>query len=153
MIQNISHTRGILRDSKELIETAKERLQGVEYDTMIGTGLSGSLVIPVLARALGKHFAIIRKEPSAHTSAQFEGEIGDRWIFVDDFIATGLTMSIVLRTVKEISLQHGERPKFAGAYLYDTTSVGEYDNETHQFEYVAGEYREPGSFNYGPYRL
>src|SRR5258708_3313379 len=83
------------QDQAELIRKARIALEGVDYDTMIGTGLSGSLVIPVLAGALDKHFAIVRKEPSQHDSSRIVGKIGHRWIFVDDFVSSGETRNKV----------------------------------------------------------
>ena len=67
----------------EVIETAKERLAGVDFDTMVGTGFSGGVVIPALALAMGKKFVLIRKETddSHHGRGQLLGQLGARWIF------------------------------------------------------------------------
>lgn len=124
MIRNSSYSRFLNQD--KLVAAAETALKGIDFDTMVGQGLSGALVIPILAQALNKHFAIIRKEnDSEHTRAVFEGEIGDKWIFVDDFIESGAT----LRRVKEgVSLAYlrfsgdywtDKPPQFVGAYLYN----------------------------------
>src|SRR5690242_12227601 len=56
-----------------------------QVDTLVGSGLSGTLVVPSLARACDVPFwAIVRKEKTTHTSRLVEGAIGDRWLFVDD---------------------------------------------------------------------
>jgi len=85
-----------------LAARAAHALGAYDYDTMVGTGLSGALVVPLLARALGKHFAIVRKDAeSTHSCNQIEGRIGRRWVFVDDFIVSGTTFSRVWQAVKK----------------------------------------------------
>ena len=69
------------------------------FDTIVGTGLSGSLVVPHLGRAFGLHWAIVRKNDGSHSSSQIEGNIGQRWIFVDDFIYSGKTLNRVQSVV------------------------------------------------------
>jgi hypothetical protein len=111
-----------------IVEQARRVMKGIDYDTMIGTGLSGSLVIPTLARALGKKWAIIRKpgDGSHGNPVGFEGEIGRRWIFVDDFVASGATRQRVRDAVDRIvrvegPLQLSEDelgPIYVGDYLY-----------------------------------
>ncbi len=114
-------------DPSDLIDMARKTLKDVEYDTMVGTGLSGSLVIPVLAHALDKNFAIVRKERSLHDTSEVVGRIGHRWIFVDDFIATGATREKVIgamstlitynpRTYENVPLVS----EYVGTYQYGT---------------------------------
>lgn len=82
---------------------------------MVGTGLSGALVIPDLARRLGKLFAIVRKETErTHSSRPIEGDIGERWLFVDDLIATGMTYCRVRHTVHKYAVG----TNLVGAFLY-----------------------------------
>lgn len=121
MIRNHSYSNGPFGNPDRLAEIAKVVLANVDYDTMIGTGLSGSLVVPALARALGKQWAIIRKTgESSHSAKPFEGQIGDRYIFVDDFIASGATRDRVTSAVADIAERWGEQyPMFVGSYLYD----------------------------------
>lgn len=131
MMRNISYSHGAFRDSSKLIDSAVKALASVDYDTMIGTGLSGALVIPILARAMGKHFAIIRKPgDSRHAYQQFEGEIGDRWIFVDDFISSGETRDRVRSVVRRLASEYNPTI-FVGSYLYDSA--------TDSFAYERGE--------------
>lgn len=100
---------------ERLIDNARSALADVDYDTIIGTGLSGSLIIPVLAEALDKQFAIVRKQnDGSHSSMTVEGRIGDKWIMVDDQISTGRTFVRVYEGVKDVD---GDT-KFVGAYLY-----------------------------------
>lgn len=105
---------------RELAKTAKRILADVDYDTMIGTGLSGALVVPELARALKKHWAIVRKPgESMHAYSLIVGEVGKRWLFVDDFIASGGTLSRVQDAVaNEATAQHFQTEQ-VGIYLYE----------------------------------
>lgn len=122
MISHISYSHAAFGQPETLILNARANLKDIEYDTMIGTGLSGALVIPILARALNKHFAIIRKSTeTSHSYKNFEGNIGYRWLFVDDFIASGRTLRTVYGTMTHIIRQHATQPvQFIGAYCYDT---------------------------------
>lgn len=127
-IRNISYAREAFGEPGSLIGNAERELTNIDFDTMIGTGLSGSLVIPTLANALGKKWAIIRKEgDNSHGDpCGFEGTIGDRWVFVDDFIASGDTRERVLNAVSRIIRNEGPRqlaedeidPIYVGDYLY-----------------------------------
>lgn len=88
----------------EVIETAKERLADVDFDTLIGTGFSGSVVIPALALAMGKNFVLIRKESddSHHGKGRLLGRLGERCIFVDDFVSSGKTRKRVIHKLREV---------------------------------------------------
>lgn len=100
-----------------------EKLKGVEYDTIVGTGLSGTLVVPTLGRAFEKYWAIIRKEHSPHTNALIEGEIGQRWVFVDDFISSGRTVERVKEVLSEIQIWDPQNYQYLP---FPTTYVGTY---------------------------
>lgn len=106
-------------DERELIDPARERLHGYDFDTFVGTGLSGTLVVPLLARNMGKRFLIVRKEEDTknHSTHKVEGYLGQRWIFVDDLTSSGDTRSRVTDVVNSISAS----TKFIGTYLYGTT--------------------------------
>lgn len=93
-----------------------------QFDTMVGTGLSGSLVVPILARGMGKDFIITRKPGDSHHhgSALAEGNLNDsgKWIFVDDGIGTGTTYRRTREVVNQLAMQHNIPDLFHGAYLY-----------------------------------
>lgn len=107
-------------DLAEVIETAKKELSGIDFDTLVGTGFSGSVVIPALALALGKKFVLIRKETddSHHGGGRLVGELGARWIFVDDFVASGRTRSRVVVKIAKAAKTNGAVTKLVGQYLY-----------------------------------
>lgn len=103
----------------EVIEQrARELLAGIEYDTLVGTGLSGALVLPALARALGKTFAVVRKPDNSHSRERVEGSLGRRWVFVDDLIFSGDTLTRVRTEIAAISQSYGHATEYVGAFLY-----------------------------------
>ncbi|SRR5258706_5006043 len=111
-------------DIEDIAHEMGNVLKGIEYDTMVGTGLSGTLVVPTLARTFGKHWAIVRKEKSPHASGMIEGDIGQSWLFVDDFISSGATFQRVQDVIKGLKVweqydYHSFETKCVGAYCYE----------------------------------
>lgn len=101
-------------------EKAAEPLANVDYDSMVGMGLSGALVIPSLARLLGKHWLIVRKDDDgSHSDRLVEGSLGRRWIFVDDLVDRGGTIRKVHERVTNLLTMRGFESTFVGAYLYN----------------------------------
>lgn len=102
------------------IERAAKALEGVDFDTMVGTGLSGALTVPVLARGMGKHWLIVRKpDDDTHSWERAEGTLGHRWIFVDDFRETGETEERVHYAVDQIQkYSRFFSSEYVGTYLY-----------------------------------
>lgn len=95
-------------------------LADVEFDTIVGTGLSGTLVVPRLAKVLKVGWGIVRKEEErSHRERLVEGTLlGKRWLFVDDWVATGSTLRRVLHTMATYCTDRGIRTEFAGVYSY-----------------------------------
>lgn len=94
---------------------AVEDLGALDFDVLVGRGLSGSLVVPRLADLLGKRFAMVRKHSEkSHAERQIEGYIGGRWVFVDDFISTGETFEETCKVVQ----QYARGAVCVGAFLY-----------------------------------
>lgn len=126
-----------LYDLETVIETAKDDLADVEFDTIVGTGFSGGVVIPALAMAMGKEFMLIRKEgdDSHHGPGRMIGALGARWLFVDDFVSSGRTRRRVLDKVAEAAMWEYHDTEFVGGYYYD--------NKVNRFEPAEGnEYDE-----------
>lgn len=110
------------RATSELRYNMASAVRGVKYDTMIGTGMSGTVFAARMAPVMHKDFAILRKEnDNSHMGAGLEGFVGDRWLFVDEFISTGETLR---RVVKFMSYHH-PRSEFVGAYLYHHSKIGD----------------------------
>lgn len=104
----------------EVIEHAKTALKDVDFDTLVGTGFSGSIVIPALALALGKKFVLIRKETddSHHGGGRLLGQLGARWIFVDDFVCSGRTRARVIAKINEALSNNEGTSELVGQYMY-----------------------------------
>lgn len=81
------------RHRAKTFELTIECLSKFDFDTIVVTGVSGLLIGPVVAHMMGKKIAVIRKEDDgSHSSDTIEGEIGDRYVIIDDFICTGTTV-------------------------------------------------------------
>lgn len=102
------------------LATVGEMLQDIEYDTMIGTGLSGALVVPRLAEYLGKDWGLVRKrDEKSHRERMIEGtQLGKRWIFVDDFQQYGGTEQRVAREVQVLCDHARIETVQVGAFFY-----------------------------------
>ncbi len=104
----------------KVIEEAKEALADVDFDTLVGTGFSGGIVIPSLALAMGKKFVLLRKETddSHHGSGLLVGDLGEKWIFVDDFVQSGKTRDRVIRKIHDGQYGEGTNSTMVGQYMY-----------------------------------
>lgn len=91
------------RGLERLVDRIGNDLRDVDFDTLVATGVSGTIIVPALALSLGKKFVIVRKEhdDSHHGAARLVGQMGHRWIFVDDLISSGKTRRYVLNRVKD----------------------------------------------------
>lgn len=111
-----------LTDLPTVLREAKRDLDAsdLDFDTLVGTGFSGGIVIPALATRLRKKFVLLRKEndDSHHGSGRLLGQLGERWLFVDDFISGGHTAKRVLEKVALGAALNDHKTTFVGAYLY-----------------------------------
>ncbi|MGH3956443.1 MAG: phosphoribosyltransferase [Mycobacterium sp.] len=142
----------------ELIARAREQFeqQGVECDTLVGTGLSGALVVPQMARELGKEWLIVRKpNEGTHSSRPVEGYLGRRWLFVDDGIQSGKTFRRVFDTIAELpeTASYYWRmlgcTEFAGAYFYTSATYGDYWEEPVPADVMIEKYAKRKPFDWG----
>lgn len=104
----------MLNDVNGIIADARRGMKGVKYDTLVGRGTSGMLIIPVVARALRKNYFIVRKPEesnSAHSGIGFLGRLGRRWIFFDDFVSSGETFYQVRRGVSDAIVAINRNPR------------------------------------------
>lgn len=103
-----------------VIDQAEAHLEGIDFDTIVGTGFSGGIVIPALALRLGVNFVLIRKEhdDSHHGGGKMLGTLGERWIFVDDFVSSGTTRKRVLGKVATAASLEDVQTCYLGDYLY-----------------------------------
>lgn len=114
-----------LFDLSGVIKAAEGGLQDVDFDTLVGTGFSGGIVIPALALAMGKKFVLIRKETddSHHGGGRVLGELGEKWIFVDDFVSSGRTRQRVIGKIVDTASACGATTRCVGAYMYEARSA------------------------------
>lgn len=110
----------VLNDLEGVIEEAKADLADIDFDTLVGTGFSGGIVIPSLALALGKNYVLIRKESddSHHGGGRMVGKLGERWIFVDDFISSGRTYDRVRAKIADGARSWEHETVEVGSYMY-----------------------------------
>ena len=109
-----------LDDLSTLLDEAAGELAEHDFDTLVGTGFSGGVVIPALALRLGKKWTLIRKETddSHHGGGRLIGNLGKRWIFVDDFVSSGATRNRVLEKVEAGAVLHDLTTAYVGDYFY-----------------------------------
>jgi len=111
-------------DPKEIVEAfkllRKHHNTKLEFDTLVGTGLSGAIVIPQLAKSLRKKFLIVRKSTdNSHSWYPAEGVLGSKWLFVDDLIASGNTLNNCVKAIDELLRNHFSwHTELTGVFLY-----------------------------------
>lgn len=134
--QTMSFTDGgyfgeAFKDVDSLYANAERTLKGleIEFDSMAAIGLSGHMVLPILARYFNVPFFALRK-PGTYTHDDYgigqfgRGTIGKRWILVDDFICTGKTVRTAQERVNAAIDFCNERyekefsTEFVGTYCY-----------------------------------
>ena len=119
---------------EETVAFARECLAGVEYDTLVGIGLSGGLITAVLAHELGKNAVLVRKQgEKSHSYAQASGLLGHRWVFVDDLIDNGTTHNRARSVIRSMASERGWMTREVGVFLYDKGAAGAYD--WHEYDY------------------
>ncbi|MEU6191734.1 phosphoribosyltransferase [Nocardia sp. NPDC047038] len=108
-------------DLTPILAAARRQLRRdtVGFDTLVGTGLSGALVLPALAREFDVGFVLLRTPGlHRHTSCRTEGFLGSQWLFVDDFIDTGATFRRVHQDINALARRLRRPTTFVGAFLY-----------------------------------
>lgn len=122
LVIHASYLGDVVSNPAGLLLKASEVLSNVDYDTIVATGLSGALFAPTLAHTFRKKLLLIRKPESTHSSRPVEGELGKRWLFVDDLIASGSTLRTVHSKVVALGTStwapSGFQTEFVGAFLY-----------------------------------
>ncbi|AGK87542.1 phosphoribosyl transferase [Mycobacterium phage HINdeR] len=110
----------LAHDPERLVEIIKPHVKGVTFDTFVGTGLSGTLATAAVAKALGKNYFIARKpNDGTHSGNRHgEGKLGQRWLFLDDLIASGRTLGRVWDAVHQTATKWNFQTEFVGAVLY-----------------------------------
>lgn len=81
----------------------------IDFDAIVVCGVSGLVVGPMVANALGVPLVVVRKEDdhSTHSDFQVEGCIPERYIIIDDFIESGDTVQYIQGMMDEHANEHG----------------------------------------------
>lgn len=113
-----------LDDLDTVISSAIDALEDVDFDTLVGTGFSGALVVPMLASAMDKNFILVRKpNDGSHHSGRLIGNLGRRWIFVDDFVSSGATRKRVRDEIAD-NAEGKFHTLYVGDYTYHEKKSG-----------------------------
>lgn len=90
-----------------------------KFDSIAFSGMSGALIAPPVAMALGKELIMVRKEgQSTHSSRIVEGNYASRkYIIVDDFRASGATEDYIFNQIK-LTIPNAEYMGFLGGAEY-----------------------------------
>jgi adenine/guanine phosphoribosyltransferase-like PRPP-binding protein len=98
------------------VATRTLRAHKDEFDAIAFRGMSGAMVAPVLASRLNKSLILVRKEDEVcHSSHNVEGATHpQRVAVVDDFVATGETLTAIVRGVKELNSHN----KIVGFFMW-----------------------------------
>ena len=112
---------------RDMQARAVSALAHVEFDTVVGTGLSGLLPLQHLADVFHVDFLAVRKpNDSIHSAGLAEGTLGDRWVFADDFISSGGTFNRVHEVVELIAAERGHQTQCVGSFCYDELPENRY---------------------------
>lgn len=108
-------------NTRAVLHRARVALDAIEYDTLVGRGVSGVVPLALLANEFDKKFAIVRKtDEDSHSSMEVEGYVGRRWVFVDDFIRFGTTLTVTKRAIDSQCETFKWNSVLVGAFLYDS---------------------------------
>jgi hypoxanthine phosphoribosyltransferase len=122
-----SYSKAAYGSVSQLIANAEMQLDGqdIQFDSMVGIGNSGLLVLPILARHFCVPFFALRKPGQiSHNSKQPEGDgvIGHNWILIDDVKVLGNTINYAVKTIGKLARQHNFIACYRGTYLYEPMS-------------------------------
>jgi hypothetical protein len=91
-------------------------VQQENFDAVVVTGTSGTLMGGLLAHIAGKGIIVIRKDLNCHSSRKIEGTTkAKRLVFLDDLVDSGSTFQRVNNELTEF-LEPGWQ--WAGSFLY-----------------------------------
>lgn len=114
-----------LVDPKGMLRAARSKLRDVDFDTVVGTGMSGIPAATLIGNSMGKHILLVRKpdDKSNHHGGPVVGELGARWIFVDDFVSSGSTRRRVADEIHRLTAR-GRPSYYVGTYSFGPIKAG-----------------------------
>lgn len=109
-----------VHDNQRLYENFK-RYAPSNADTVVGLGLSGVIAVTKIGEKFGLNTLAVRKEnDGSHARNWGEGDLGKRWVFVDDLMSSGATFRRAYTAVSGILEEYNETSEFLGAYFYES---------------------------------
>lgn len=113
----LPHTRGDITPTIEMIERSLlHRLE--DFDVVLVTGLSGVIPAAIFCYKYNKKLVVLRKDREASHGSVVEGPYqweGGRYIILDDFIASGRTLTRLVMLGMEATMR---APEFVLLYEY-----------------------------------
>ena len=112
-----SYMETLFREPEKIVRRLRNlQERGVEFDTIVGTGISGLIPLKQAADELGIHWLAVRKPgENSHSGSLLTGEIGDKWLMVDDFMQSGATVKRVVEAITRA----GVKSQFVGLLQYE----------------------------------
>lgn len=108
----------VFNQPEQLCQEVCHLLEGVDFDSFVVQGASGCLIVDRISRAMGKPYAYVRKEgDGSHSGWMVEGVVGQKWIFLDDFVSSGTTFA---RVVGHIINAVGHKSECVGILEHST---------------------------------
>lgn len=93
---------------KESVDTAIKTLtpKADQFDAIACTGLSGTLIAPIIAYHLSKPLIVVRKsnKESPHSGRLVEGADCVKYLILDDVISSGTTIRNIIANIKQASI-------------------------------------------------
>jgi adenine/guanine phosphoribosyltransferase-like PRPP-binding protein len=111
---------------KRMVSYLKEHDKIKPFDSIAVCGVSGLLMGVTVADKLNKSIIVVRKgDDTCHSAYCVEGAITDKYVIVDDCIATGKTIK---NTIVVINAHHNKAAKCVGIILYELPRLSEHLN-------------------------
>lgn len=97
------------------------------FTSLVFTGMSGALYVPLLAHKLDKFVCGVRKRgEKSHSDFKLEGRISNEFVICDDIVSTSGTIDYIVKTVQKEVLTESKcfgikppwKAKLTGVILY-----------------------------------
>lgn len=114
---------------QERIDLTVRALKGHKFDAIAFMGMSGALIAPPVALAVGKPFILVRKDDNTHSGWNVEGDYAAKtFIVVDDFTETGKTIKNIRSEIRRV-MPSAKYLGFLGAKWLTPAGVAQYEKK------------------------
>lgn len=131
-----SHMRQSLQKDKrhEKIIWALTNLKNIEFDAVVVCGASSMVVGIPVAHILDKDVILVRKKKDdSHSTMVVEGVRPGRYVFIDDLISSGRTLTWVIKAMKA----HCEYSECVGMAFYLHSKLYTEEDLVHKINYFS----------------